>query len=333
MWEARKGELEGRIAMRGPAALVALSIGCLWQAQTPIRVDVNQAESPFRVNVNLVSVAFSVRDENGRLVTDLSKEDFDVLEDAAPQEIAFFARSADVPLELALVVDFSGSQEHSLKQHHKDLQLFLKEVLGPRDRAFLVCFGNFVRLVSDSSSDADVLIQRMHMFEEGERRFPQIGPPERRELGTAFYDAIYYPVTEKLAKAESGRRALLMFSDGEDNSSSHNMMETVEASQAADVLFYAIRYTERVRGGPTARNRYGTSVMDRVARETGGMHYDAAKTDLRTTFRQIGEELRLSYELAYHSSNAVKDGSFRKIVIRPKRAGLTVRAKTGYFAR
>jgi Ca-activated chloride channel family protein len=312
---------------------MALVIGCLLQAQAPIRVEVNQAQLPFRVSVNLVSVAFSVHDERGGLVTDLSKEDFDVFEDAVPQEIAFFARSADVPLELALVVDFSGSQEHSLKQHHKDLQLFLKEVLGPRDRAFLVCFGNFIRLVSDSSSDAEVLIEGMHRFEAGARNFPELGPSERRELGTAFYDAIFYPVAEKLAKTEGGRRALLMFSDGEDNSSSHNMMETIEASQAADVLIYAIRYTERVRGGPTARNRYGTSVMDRVARETGGTHYDAAKTDLRTTFRQIGEELRLSYELAYHSSNSAKDGNFRKIAIRPKRAGLTVRAKTGYVAR
>ncbi len=99
------------------------------------------------------------------------------------------------------------------------------------------------------------------------------------------------------------------------------------------MLVFGIRYTERVKGGPTARNRYGTSVMDRIARETGGAHYDAARTDLPTTFRQIGEELRMSYELSYHSSNPVKDGTFRKIMIRPERPELTVRSKTGYFAR
>jgi Ca-activated chloride channel family protein len=319
--------------MRGLAGLLATAIGCLWLAQTQIRVDVNQADKPFRVDVNLVTVAFSVHDERGGLVRDLSKDDFDVFEDAVPQQIAFFARSAELPLELGLVEDFSGSQEHFLKQHHKDLQTFLNEVLGPRDRAFLVCFGNFIRLVSNSSSSAENLLEGLRRFEEGAWNFPELGPSEKRELGTAFYDAIYYPVTEKLAKAEGGRRVLLMFSDGEDNSSSHNMMEAIEASQAADVLIFAIRYTEHVKGGPTARNRYGTSVMDRVARETGGTHYNAEKTDLRTTFRQIGEELRMSYELAYPSTNPAKDGTFRKIAIRPKRPGLTVRAKTGYFAR
>ena len=77
------------------------------------------------MDVNLVNVAFTVRDTSGALVNDLAKDDFEVLEDAVPQTIAFFARSADVPLTLGLVVDFSGSQEHFLKQHNKDLQIFL----------------------------------------------------------------------------------------------------------------------------------------------------------------------------------------------------------------
>jgi Ca-activated chloride channel family protein len=302
-------------------------------AQSQIRIDVNQAQSPIRVDVNLVNVAFTVRDNMGALVNDLTKDDFEVFEDAVPQTIAFFARSADVPLTLGLVVDFSGSQEHFLKQHHKDLQIFLSEVLGPRDRAFLVCFGNYLRLVSDFSPAGDSLVDALQRYEQGRRNFPELGPSEDRELGTAFYDAIFYSVTEKLARAESERRAVLVFSDGEDNSSSHNMMEAIEAAQAADVMVFALRYTEYGKKGETARNRYGTSVMLRVASETGGAHYDAGRTDLPTTFRQIGEELRSSYELAYHTSNPTKDGTFRKVAVRAKRAGLTVRSKTGYFAR
>ena len=103
-------------------------------------------------------------------------------------------------------------------------------MLGPRDQAFLVCFGNYLRLVSDFSPLGDSLVEELQRYEKGKRNFPQLGPPEDRELGTAFYDAIYYPVTEKLAKTDRGRRALLVFSDGEDNSSSHNMMEAIEAS-------------------------------------------------------------------------------------------------------
>ena len=319
--------------MRVTSGLVSLLTCCFCMAQSQIRVDVNQAQSPIRVDVNLVNVAFTVRDNSGALVNDLTKDDLQVFEDAVPQTIAFFARSADVPLTLGLVADFSGSQEHFLKQHHKDLQIFLREVLGPKDRAFLVCFGNYLRLVSDFSPVGDSLVEALQRYEHGRRHFPELGPDEDRELGTAFYDAIYYPVTEKLARAESGRRALLVFSDGEDNSSSHNMMEAIEAAQAADVTIFALRYTEYGNKGETARNRYGTGVMARIARETGGAHYDAEKTDLHTTFRQIGEELRSSYELAYHTSNPTKDGTFRKIAVRVKRTSLAVRSKTGYFAR
>ncbi len=328
----RSCENETRYSMRIKSGLAALLSCCCCMAQSQIPVDVNQAQPPIRVDVNLVNVAFTVRDKSGALVNNLTREDFEVHEDAVPQTIAFFARSADVPLTLGLVVDFSGSQEHFLKQHHKDLQIFLQEVLGPRDQAFVVCFGNYLRLVSDFSPDAEGLVEALQRYEHGKRSFPELGPSEDRELGTAFYDAIYYPVTGKLAQTEGGRRALLIFSDGEDNSSSHNMMEAIEAAQAADVMVFALRYTEYGKKGETARNRYGTGVMIRVARETGGAHYDAGKTDLATTFRQIGEELRSSYEVAYHTSNPARDGTFRKIVVRAKREGLTVRSKTGYFA-
>jgi Ca-activated chloride channel family protein len=155
---------------------------------------------------------------------------------------------------------------------------------------------------------------------------------EERDLGTAFYDSIYYSVSEKL-KSEQGRRALLLFSDGEDNSSSHDMMSAIESAQGENVLVYAIRYTEKEHGKLTARNKYGTRVMDRIAKETGGAHIDAAATDPHTYFRRIAEELRTSYELAYYPTNSDKDETFHKIVIRPKRAGVQVRTKTGYFSR
>jgi VWFA-related protein len=124
-----------------------------------------------------------------------------------------------------------------------------------------------------------------------------------------------------------------MFSDGEDNSSSHDMMTAIETAQAANVVVYTIRYTEKMHGKLTARNQCGMRVMDRIAKETGGEAIDAEITNPHTYFHQIAEELRSSYELAYYPANAAKDGSFRKIVIRAKREGLKVRSKTGYFSR
>ncbi len=291
------------------------------------------AQQKISVNVNLVTVSFTARDARGALVDNLTPDDLELLEDNTPQKIAFFAKSTDVPLTLGLIVDASGSQEHFRKHHEKDLELFLKSVLGPKDRAFLLCFGNHLRLVNDFTQSGGDMLQHLKIYEKKPDAFPEIGPKEDRDLGTAFYDSIFYSVTEKLAK-EEGRRALLVFSDGEDNSSSHDMMTTIEAAQAANVLVYTLRYTETKKNGAlTARNQYGIRVMDRIARETGGAHIDAKATDPHTYFQQIAEEIRTSYELGYYPANWRKDDSFRKILIRPKRDGIVIRAKTGYFAR
>jgi Ca-activated chloride channel family protein len=307
--------------MRLPTLLFVLLAAASWFSQEPIRV-----------KVNLVNVSFSVRDSRGALVDNLTKDDFEVLEDAVPQKIAFFSRSSDVPLTLGLIVDASGSQEHYSKQHKHDLEVFLQDVLGPKDRAFMLCFGNHLRLVSDFTQSSAEILDGLTRFEHDDKHFPELGPKESRDLGTAFYDSIFYSVAEKLAN-EKGRRALLIFSDGEDNSSSHDMMTTIEAAQSANVLLFPIRYTQTEHGSLTARNKYGIRVMDRIAKETGGSTFDAEVIDPHSYFRQIGDELRSSYELAYYPTNAIKDDSFRKIIIRPKQDGLKVRTKTGYFSR
>jgi len=292
-------------------------------------------EAPrLHVEVNLVNVSFTVHDSRGNTVPSLTADDFEVFEDGEQQKIQFFARSANLPLRVGLVVDFSGSQEHSVKPHHHDLQEFLDEVLGPGDQAFLLCFGDHLRLVRDFTSSSKDLMEGLKDFEHDKRNYPELGPPdEEREEGTAFYDAIYYPITEKMASAVSGQKALLVFSDGEDNSSAHHMMDAIEAAQNENVRVYGLRYTESKHGRLTARNKYGMRVMGRIARETGAADYDARQGDLGAFLRQIGEELRSSYDLAYPSTHAVRDGSFRKITIRAKQAGLAVRAKPGYFAR
>jgi hypothetical protein len=105
-------------------------IFCLLFAVTGICL----SQEPIRVKVKLVNVAFSARDSRGVLIENLTQDDVEVFEDAVPQKISFFARSVDVPLTLGLIVDFSGSQDQFSKQHEHDLQIFLKDVLGPKDR-------------------------------------------------------------------------------------------------------------------------------------------------------------------------------------------------------
>src|SRR5450432_2404608 len=123
-----------------------------------------RAQVSIRVDVGLVNVGFAVRDVRGSLVTNLTRDDVEVTEDGVVQKIAFFGRSADVPLNLGLIMDVSGSQESFVRPHSKDLESFLKKVLGPDDRAFLLCFGNRVRLVSDYSSSGNARVSAVREF-------------------------------------------------------------------------------------------------------------------------------------------------------------------------
>ena len=289
----------------------------------------------FRADVQLVNVGFSVRDAQRKLVTSLGREDFEVFEDGVPQKISFFARSVDVPLMLGLVVDISGSQSSFVRAHERDLRTFLTTALGPKDRAFLMCFGNRLRLVTDYSAPDKDLAAALAGFMDARDKsaYPELGPPETRILGTAFYDAIYYSATQMLGNVREGRKALLILSDGEDNSSAHHMMDAIEAAQSNNVLLFTVRYTEISGHRLNARNKYGMSVMSRIAKETGGADFDAREQGLVENFKAIGEELRSAYELGYHSTNTAADDTFHKISIRPKDASLTVRAKTGYYAR
>jgi Ca-activated chloride channel family protein len=108
------------------------------------------------------------------------------------------------------------------------------------------------------------------------------------------------------------------------------MIEVIEAAQAANAVVYNVRYTETRHGRLTARNKYGIRVMERISRDTGGADFDASKQDLTQAFQRIAEELRSSYEVAYHSSSRPTPGRFHNIEVRCKRPGAIVRAKTGY---
>jgi Ca-activated chloride channel family protein len=306
----------------------------LWMAVC-LLPSLSLAQPDFRADVHLVDISFSVRDSRGKLVTGLTQNDFEVLEDGVPQKIAFFAPSQDVPLTLGLVVDISGSQGSFLKPHEKDLRTFLHAALAPHDRAFLLCFANHIRLVADYSKPDRDLAAALMGFDrlKDVSEYPELGPKEIRTAGTAFYDAIYYATVQMLANTnDGGRKALVIFSDGEDNSSAHHMLDAIEAAQTNNVLLFCVRYTEVHNQRLTARNKYGTSVMARIAKETGGADFDAREEGLAENFKEIGEQLRSAYELGYHSTNPSDDDTFRKISIRPKDASLKVIAKSGYYA-
>ena len=288
-----------------------------------------------KVDVSLINVAFIVRDSSGRLARELTQDDIEVFEDGVKQDVKFFSRSADLPLRLGLVVDASDSQEKFNKQHKRDIEAFLERSVTSRDRAMLLCFGNHIRVVSDFTASVPDVMEGFRRFEKGDRHFPELDTDDSRSGGTALFDALYAAATRKLGPVTGERKALILFSDGEDNSSAHDLLDAIEAAQSADSLIYTVRYTEARHGGLNARNRYGMREMFRLAGETGGAAFDASKSDVSKLLGQVGDELRSMYEVGFMSTNPVRDGTFRKLTVRVKNDGenMTVRAKPGYYAR
>src|ERR1051326_8801033 len=168
-----------------------------------------QSDLAIKVAVRLVNVSFTARDASGKLITDLTKDEFEVVDDGAVQPISFFSKSVDLPLALGIIADMSGSQARFVKHHEHDIDNFLKKNLTKKDQAFLLCFGNRLRLMSDLSADRKALVEGLKRWDRktGGHGMPEIGPlEERRVLGTAFYDALFYSIVEKLAKVDTGRK-------------------------------------------------------------------------------------------------------------------------------
>jgi len=229
----------------------------LFWAMTILLFGQEPPEPSIKVDVNLVNVAFIVRDGSGALSGNLTKDDVEVFEDGVKQDVRFFGRSADLPLRLALLADFSGSQEKFIRQHDRDIGKFLKTSVAARDRAMLVCFGNHVRVVSDFNPSPGELLARLTEFQKGGRHFPELEPDEIREGGTALFDALYLTALHKLMPERGERKAMILFSDGEDNASAHDLIDAIDEAQMADSLIYTVRYTGLRRGQLTARNKYG----------------------------------------------------------------------------
>jgi Ca-activated chloride channel family protein len=305
------------------AFLLALCLPVLGMAQdAPV----------FHAETHLVTLTFSARDGGGHFVDKLSGDDFSVLEDGVEQKLSMFSRESELPLTLGLLIDASPSQKKFLELHLRDIQVFLGSILRPQDKAFAVCFGDHLRLVSDLTSDPAAITVGLEKYKKS-GDFLELARDDSRSGGTAVYDAIFGSVSEKMAGIAAHRKALILFTDGEENSSAHDEIDAIAEAQSADVLVYAVRYTEMKHNKLSAENRQGISGLHHIAEQTGGRDFDALHTDLPETFKQIGDELRSVYSIGYYSTNKTHDNTFRKIVIEPHAEGVTVRAKSGYYAR
>ena len=295
-------------------ALFALGISTRANAQ---QKRTTQEESPtLRVNVDLVNVLFTVTEGNGRLIANLNKEDFLVEEDGKKQQISYFSREVTLPLTLAILIDTSPSVQTILEIEKQTAVEFLSEVLHKEDLALVMNFDRSVSLLQDFTSDIRRLRKAIQSVAIGS--------------GTSVHDAVFLAADEKL-KPETGRKAIILISDGGDTTSKLKIREAIEAAQRADVIIYAISNRS---GIPMFGLGGDDGTLKRYAEATGGKAFFPSKAqDFKKAFDAIQEELRSQYIITYNSTNTLKDGTYRLLKIGvPNNKNLKVRAKKGYYA-
>lgn len=304
-------------------AAISLALPAVPQAPPP-----QQPDRTIRVGVNLVNVFATVRDGKKRLVADLTKDDFRVLEDGAQQEIAFFSRETTLPITVGILMDTSGSMERILEPEKEAASRFLRRVLRPKDLAFVMNFDVDVDLLSDFSQDQDHLeraIRRARINAPGTMVNP--GPFPRRGGGTNFYDAVYLACQEKLA-SEAGRKAIIVLTDAVDTGSKMRLEDALEVAQRSDTVVHVIHISD-----PQYSFGFGgEGVAKKLAEETGGRAiFINNEKKLEEAFDQISEELRSQYTLGYYPANNSRQGRFRKLKVEATRKDTKVLTRKGYY--
>jgi VWFA-related protein len=277
----------------------------------------NPADPRFSSNVNLVNVLFTVTDKKGRFVTDLTQNDFDVIENKRSQFIKQFTAESDLPLRLALLIDTSTSVRLEFGFEQQAAIAFVRDVMRKQDRMLLMSFDNTPEMVSDLTGD----IQKL---EKGINALRPAG-------GTSMYDAIYFAAKEKLMldqPREKFRRAMIVISDGDDTLSHYTRDQALEMAQKADTVIYAISTNK------TRAEQEGDEVLKYLTDETGGQAFFPFKVeDLDQSFENIANELRHQYNIFYRPEPLKTDGLYHPITVRVKtRKDLIVRARKGYYA-
>ncbi|MBI3896046.1 MAG: VWA domain-containing protein [Acidobacteria bacterium] len=291
-------------------------------------------EPTIKVEVSVVNVLCAVRDNKGRLVSNLEKSDFEIREDGKPQQITYFSRETQLPLTLGLLVDSSISQQRLIEEEREAAASFFEQVLRKDDMAFLINFDINVNLLQDVTGSVDFLRQALADIRvTGGGGSPNSGPfPSSTHTGgTRLYDAVYLASQDVLGK-EVGRKALVLITDGQDHGSKVDLERAVEAAQRTDSIVYGILFMDRGFYGFGGAAYQGESVLKEMAEETGGRVFRAgSRQELTRAFDQISEELRSQYSLGYSPTNTAHNRSFRRIEIKVHRNGHRIQARKGYY--
>jgi VWFA-related protein len=301
----------------------------------------DQSMETLKVNVNVVQLFFNVKDKKGALIPNLTKDDFEILEDGKPQTIKYFAADSNLPLTLGILIDSSGSQMRVLDMEKQVGGEFLSQILRDKDLAFVISFDIDVDLLQDFTNYVHLLKTALNSAKIntgggggggipglGGGTVPTVGSPR----GTLLYDAVYLASHDELAQ-QVGRKAMILLTDGEDQGSRLKIKDAIEAAQKADAIAYVLLCADR--GFYGFGGYSGDSEMKKLTGDTGGRVIEVGNKfeKLKEGFSQISNELRSQYNIGYTSTNPKLDGTFRKVEIRCKsNKDYKVQARTGYYA-
>jgi VWFA-related protein len=289
-----------------------------------------QQDTTFTTGVRVVNVLATVRTKKGEIIRDLGKDDFEVAENARPQTIRYFSQQADLPLTIGLMIDTSMSQQKVLEAERDASIGFLDDVLRPeKDQVFAIQFDTEVRTVTMLTSSREKLGEGLTYVATPTRQQLEAS---RTNAGTLLYDAVETAAKDIMARV-TGRKALIVLTDGVDVGSTGSLLEAVDACQRADTLIYTIYFTDSgfyMFGGSGVNGR---GVLQRMAAETGGGFFEVTKKrSIDGIYRTIEEELRSQYNIGYVSDVPVNIPQFRRINVTTKQKGLVVQARDRYWA-
>ncbi|MGD0913400.1 MAG: VWA domain-containing protein [Terracidiphilus sp.] len=278
---------------------------------------VHAQDTTFKVDVKLVNVFVNVTDAHGAIVGGLKKEDFAVSEDGRPQEIAVFERQSELPLNLVLAIDTSGSVRKDMTEEAGAARRFAHAILRPQDQMSIFQFATEVRQLTPFTNK----------MQEIDRGLGQL----RGDWATAVYDAIVEG-SKKLGPRQ-GRKIMVVVSDGDDTAQSSTYADALEAALRDEVTIYSL--IDVPIEASAGRDTGGEHALITLSEQTGGKYYYVGAGGLDAVFKQLSEDLRTEYLIGYYPKNQAPGRDFHRITVTIPRAATDVynlRHKVGYYA-
>ena len=275
-----------------------------------------EPDTTINVSVRLVNVFVTVTDDHGSPVASLKKENFSLKEDGLEQKISVFDKESELPLSIVLGVDTSLSTRRDLPLELASARRFVQAILRPVDAISLFQFSELVDELTPFTSD--------------QKRIDRALGGIRHGSATALYDAIY--LGAKALERRDGRKVMVVITDGGDTISTVSYKEAVREAQEAEAIVYSIIIVPIE--ASAGRDTGGEHALIQLSDDTGGKYFYAnSETELDNAFRQISDELRTQYLLAYYPSRKLADSSFRQIEVSVHGAPtlVKVRHRTGYY--